>query len=198
MRNGSSSLFLLPRPQQSTSSSPFFFLSLSFDRLTRNTGLLTLEDLSALPELQGNPYVPMVYAFLCREAGKKTAAKEKGGGLGAVEFGRALESLDGGGGGGGGGAGGAATGGGDGLAAAVFRVLDSDGDGKLSLDELEGALRPLLLGSAPAKKKKEEEAGGIPPALVAGAALQKHDGDGDGGLSLPEFRSLLAAGGGGK
>ena len=137
----------------------------------------------------------MVYAFLCREAGKKTEKKKAGGGLGVVEFGRALGSLDGG-----GGAGETTTGGdGSGLAAAVFRVLDSDGDGRLSLDELEAALRPLLLGSkAPATRNKEDEGDGIPPALVAGAALQKHDGDGDGRLSLPEFRSLLAAGGGGR
>lgn len=131
----------------------------------------------------------MVYAFLCREAGKEK--KKGGGGLGVVEFGRALESLDSGTGGGGGD-------GSSGLAAAVFRVLDSDGDGKLSLDELEGALRPPLSSSAPATKRKgEDEAGGIPAALVAGAALRKHDGDGDERLSLPEFRSLLAAAGGG-
>ena len=161
---------------------------LSFDRLSRNTGLLTLEDLRALPELQGNPFVPMVFDFLRREAGKKEeeereARTKKGGsgGLGVVEFGRALESfcLDGG-------AGGERD-------EAVFRVLDSDGDGKLSLDELEAALRPLLLSS----EEKEKASGGIPPALVAGAALQKHDGDGDGGLSPSDFRSLLAAAGGG-
>ena len=156
----------------------------------------------------------MIYAFLCREAGKTTKAKGNEA-LSVVEFGRALESLNapgtgsgGGGGGGSGDGGGRAAGSDDSLAAAVFRVLDSDGDGRLSLGELEAALRPVL-GASSGEEKHESSSsgggggsggsggsGGVPPALAAGAILQKHDADGDGGLSLPEFCSLLAAAGG--
>ena len=179
--------FLQPQPLPLF---PIFHLFLRFDRLTRNTGLLTLADLSALPELHGNPFVPMLFAFLCREAGKA----KKNEALNVVEFGRALESLNG--------SGSRDRGGGDGnddsLAAAVFRVLDCDCDGKLSLDELEGALRPVLRANSGGENDKSSgsSSGGVPTTLAAGAAMQRHDGDGDGRLSLPEFRSLLAAAGG--
>ena len=167
-----------------------FFLFISFDRLTRNTGTITLADLAALPELQGNPFVPTLFAFLCREAGK-TKKNET---LSVVEFGRALERLNGG---------ASEEESNTGLpssAAAVFRVLDSDADGRLSLEELEAALRPVLLKRSDKSNKSgsESESSGVPAALAAGAALQKHDADGDGALSLPEFRSLLAAAAGGR
>lgn len=120
----------------------------------------------------------MIFKLLCREAGKKKTNSEeetKEEGLGVVEFGRALESLRTGGGGGGG-------------EATVFRVLDVNCDGKLSFDELEAGLRPVLDARKASSNNKN-----LLPALVAGAAVQKHDGDGE--LSLSEFRSLLAAGG---
>jgi hypothetical protein len=73
-------------------------------------------------------------------------------------------------------------------------VLDANCDGKLSVDELEAGLRPVLSAKRESEKSRNSE--GVPPALVARAALRKHDGDGDGKLVLSEFRSLLAAAGG--
>jgi Ca2+-binding EF-hand superfamily protein len=76
-------------------------------------------------------------------------------------------------------------------------VLDSDGDGKLDLDELEAALRPVL-SKRGGNGGSGGSVGGVPPSLVAVAALRKHDRDGDGRVSLPEFRSLLLSAAGGK
>ena len=125
----------------------------------------------------------MLFALLCRDAVGKKNEREKGNkeeGLSVVEFGRALEkSMRGG---------GDESNSGDGLAAAVFRVLDSDGDGAVSVDELERGLRPVLA----ANKKVSKNSNGVPPALAARAALAKHDADADGRLSFLEFRSLLA------
>jgi len=185
-----SSIFLLhlSQPHQNLKTSSLLLFPRSFDRLSRNAGTLTLADLSALPELQGNPYVPALYSLLCREAGKKKNGRE---GLGVVEFGRALETFslfgdenendDGS----------------DASASVVFRVLDSDGDGKLDLDELEAALRPVL-SKRGGNGGSGGSVGGVPPSLVAVAALRKHDRDGDGRVSLPEFRSLLLSAAGGK
>uniref|UniRef100_UPI0024544388 EF-hand domain-containing protein n=1 Tax=Nocardia abscessus TaxID=120957 RepID=UPI0024544388 len=59
---------------------------------------------------------------------------------------------------------------------AAFKVFDVNGDGRISVEELESLIRHCGAG------RIDEPA----DALLAAA-----DGDGDGYLSLPEFRALL-------
>src|SRR4051794_17108912 len=65
---------------------------------------------------------------------------------------------------------------------ALFKKLDTNGDGKLSKDELK-----KLADHLPEKVK--EKAGPLVEKLV-GKGFEKLDSNGDGGLTLEEFKKL--------
>lgn len=64
----------------------------------------------------------------------------------------------------------------------AFRMYDSDGDGYISEAELEAGMRQVM---GPGM-------GDSQLSLIVKHTLAAHDADGDGRLSLPEFRSLVS------
>ena len=67
--------------------------------------------------------------------------------------------------------------------AVAFRVYDTDGDGYVSEAELEAGMRHMVGGSM-----TDEQL-----AATAAHTLAEHDTDGDGRLSLKEFRDMVSA-----
>jgi Ca2+-binding EF-hand superfamily protein len=80
-----------------------------------------------------------------------------------------------------------------------FKQLDTNGDGKLTLDELSSGFSSVPLGRRPAGTELKQEGAsantpqdhGSPPAMSAAEFFKSADKNNDGALSVDEFTSMV-------